>query len=433
MTPPVAQSAVQALPARVCTACPMLCDDLTPGTDVPQNACETGRKAFAAGLAAHGAPGAEAWIAGSPSGLPAALDRAVDCLRSARRVLVTGLAAATMEGVAAACDIAELLAAAVDSGHPDGFRATGPTIARAGEVTASWDEFQDRADLVIFWFCDPSRSHPRFLERHLPRKRHCRTISVGPDEIAPSIPGCRRIRISQAAAPEAARVVHAMLAGHGLPDREPLIAACREIAAAIHGAVCVAIVTVLDDPVGIDAWSIVHLVRTIAHERPAFQIPLGAGIAAAGPNASGAAAISTWRYGAAAAVARADRSGGRFRPAESDALRLIERREVDCVLTLGPLPAPIDAALAESGIAAVRLVDEGAIPAQFQTAAAVQIACRPAQFGEGGTMLREDGRTVLLEPFSAASGRPGRAAVLQRLGHLLTTRLEPAAGGGKSP
>jgi formylmethanofuran dehydrogenase subunit B len=415
-------------------ACPMLCDDMLPDAEVPANACEWGREAFRAELAAAATPGPEAWIDGIPSGIAAAVDGAVVRLTSARRVLVTGLAAATMEAVAVACDVAELLAAAVDSGHPDGSRATGPTIARAGEITASWDELRDRADLVIFWFCDPSRSHPRFLERHLPRGRPFRSIWVGSADVAAPIPACHRITLPRESATEAARVVHAMLAGHGLRDADPLIGACREITAVIREATCVAIVTVLDDQVGIDAWSLVHLVRTIAHERPAFQIPLGAGIAAGGPNAAGAAAISSWRYGAAAAIARADRGGGRFRPAESDALRLIERGEVDCLLALGRLPAPIEAALAAAGIDSVRLVTDGADP--FRAASGIHIACSSRQFGERGTMLREDGRTILLDAAPTIpinSGRPGAAALLRVLRERIEQQLLAAADGETSP
>ena len=56
--------------------------------------------------------------------------------------------------------------------------------------------------------------------------------------------------------------------------------------------------------------------------------------------------MCTWRYGAPGAVARADRSGGAFLPAEADACRLILRGEVDAVLAVGPLLPSVEAALA---------------------------------------------------------------------------------------
>ncbi|MFN7812235.1 MAG: hypothetical protein ACK5SI_06180, partial [Planctomycetia bacterium] len=96
---------------RVCTACPLLCDDI--GLDAadrgPANACDTGVAAFAA--AAGGSRPAD--------GLKRPLDRAAELAIAARRVLVTGLADATNEAIVAACDLAETLAAAIDADAPE--------------------------------------------------------------------------------------------------------------------------------------------------------------------------------------------------------------------------------------------------------------------------------------------------------------------------
>jgi hypothetical protein len=129
------------------------------------------------------------------------------------------------------------------------------------------------------------------------------------------------------------------------------LAAAREIAAAIAPARTVAIVTDWSaDDVGLAAWSTASLVRAVAHEKPAFEVPLG-------DRDDAAVAACTWRYGAAGAIERADRHGGCFLPAEADAVRLIDRREVDCVVIVGEATANVAAAIdrAAGAVSVVRL------------------------------------------------------------------------------
>ena len=284
-----------------------------------------------------------------PSTSAAPLEATAVLLTNARRVLVTGFVDVPLPAVAAACEVAEMLGAAVDAGHPESARPAGPTIARVGEVTAAQEEMRDRADLVVFWFCDPDAMSPGFISRFvppaLPSGRDRRTMAVGPTSVLPDSPGHAHRSLDRTAAVDAARVVqHILLGGGPLDLRGPLAAACATLHAASDSASCVAFVTDDSvDAVGLEAWSIVHLVRTISHRKPAFEIPLGA---------TGTAAFSsccTWRYGAAGAIARANRAGGEFLPAEASACRLIERGEVDCVLIVGKAVAPVEQAIAARG------------------------------------------------------------------------------------
>ena len=230
-------------------------------------------------------------------------------LTAASRVLVTGFVDVPLAAVTVACDVAEVLGAAVDAGSPEMDRAAGPTIARVGEVTAAWEEMRDRADLVIFWFCDPDAVHPGFTRQFVtpapvpPLAR--RTVSIGPVS-APMPATCHcHLSLARAAAVDAARAIHLMLLGGEPPELDGALAnACDSLRAAIDAASCVAFVTDdTADPLGLEAWSLVHLVRAISPRKPAFEIPLAA------RSAADAAAVCTWRYGAAGAIARADRGG----------------------------------------------------------------------------------------------------------------------------
>jgi formylmethanofuran dehydrogenase subunit B len=256
-------------------------------------------------------------------------------LRSARRVLVTGLRDASLEAASAACDLAEALGAAIDFGEADVDRPAGPTIARAGAVTADPEEMRDRADLVILWGCDPTQANPAVAALIPSQATVLRMPPPGADSVA------------------AARLVHLLVRGGSPPAAGGAgVEACVAARDAIHRASCVAIIT-LDsaDQLGLEPWAITHLVREIAHAKPAFEIPLGRGGHAA------AAAVCTWRYGAAGAIARADRDGGRFLPGEASARRLIERGEVDCVVAVGQLADDVAQALSRcpSGVDVIRL------------------------------------------------------------------------------
>ena len=273
----------------------------------------------------------------------AEIDRAAAALVAARRVLVTGGVAVPPGTATRACDLAESLGAAVDFGGLETAQVAGPTIARIGEVTADPGELRDRADLVVFWFCDPALAAADFLHRFLTPAtaagRPRRTLAVGGVAVATSASADRHLPLAHDLTVDLARVVHAAVAGRAIPAPPAPLAAARDaLVAAIASAGCVAFVTHHDDPVGLEPWSLVGLVRAIAHEKPAFEVPLA--------PAGGAAAVSTWRYGAAGAITRADRDGAGFRPAECDAVRLVARGEVDCVLAVGPPTAELEAALA---------------------------------------------------------------------------------------
>jgi len=274
------------------------------------------------------------------------LDRAAATLAAARRVLVAGLVGSPAEVAVAACDVAEAVGAAVDPGSPETSRTIGPLVARIGAVTAAVGELRDRADLVVFWFCDPRAVVADLTQACAAAGGAARrTVAVGPHDVA--VPGAdhRHLAIAADAAVDLARHVEALIRATPIDESaaDPhTLAVARDLASAAAAATTVALVTDWrDDALGLAAWSTVSLVRTLAHRRPAFEIPLG-------ERADAAIDVCAWRFGAAGAIERAERTGGRFLPAEADAVRLIDRREVDCVAVVGAATPEVEAALARA-------------------------------------------------------------------------------------
>lgn len=411
----MADDRAKSAPTRgtVCTACPMLCDDIVvtglgraDGIEVGL-ACEFGRRSIVSAAVSRGSAGRPAAVVdGVASSLEAAVARAAGMLRSARRVLVTGLASVPIEAQRTAGAIAERCGAAFDTGAADGAVVAGPTIARVGEVTAAWEELRDRADCVLLWFVDPTRSHPRFAERFLAAgaDRPPRTvIAVGPT--APVLPtgvACRHVAAPDEAAVGLARELTAAIdRSAGGTTLEPLAA----IVEAILRAGCVAVVTGNTDAVGLSRWAVSRLVRRLCHGKPAFEVRLGAGIAAGGGNVAGAAAVSTWRYGASSAIARAMDRGGTFEPAEADGRRLLDRGEVDAVLVVGdPSSAMRESLVAAANARRVSIVWLGADAGEVVSGGTSSVFLRtPSPLLEtAGTMLREDGTLVEIRETCAA-------------------------------
>jgi formylmethanofuran dehydrogenase subunit B len=407
--------------AAVCPACALVCTDLTRGADgALGGGCEAGREADRLGRAAEASAPAAA-IDGVATDAGAALATAAARLRDARRVLVAGLGALVVEDVAAACDLAESLGAAIAGASADDTLPGGPSIARHGSIGADWEELRDRADLVLFFFHDPHPAFPRFVERFLAPepveagRARC-TLSVGPrpPRFLPSA-GHRHLDAGPDDVVALAGLLTARLLGRTSGPAEQRVAtAAAAILSAIDGASCVAIVTGAPDPCGAGRHAVAELVRTLVQHLPAFEIPLRA----TAPDEAGAAAVLAWRYGTAGDIPRADAAPAERRAIPFSAAAALATGAFDALVALGPLPADLEAAVARRGgdLEVVRLDTATAPrPTRGVFLRRAGIAATP------GTLVRADGRTLLLGGEAAG---PTARDLLLRLG---------AAPGGLRP
>jgi len=158
----------------VCQGCGCLCDDVevaVSGETINRvdRACDLGRNWFEAQQTKQTSVGDDF------------LHQAAKLLVAARFPIVLGIESLTTEAQRIAIRLAELLGGVI-AGDP-----IPAMIARqeVGETTCTLGEIKARADLVVFWFADPMRTHPRHLERYsgcdgrfLPNGRKDRTIIV---------------------------------------------------------------------------------------------------------------------------------------------------------------------------------------------------------------------------------------------------------------
>lgn len=147
-----------------CTACGCVCDDLSVTVDDTSILnVKRGCPKAEAWFASQSRPVLAASIEGMTSSFDAAVDRAAEILKNARNPLILGLNRSTTASHRAALTLAEKLRATIDSG------VTISTLAmrQIGQSTCTLGDLRDRADLVLFWHCNPASEYPRFFERFI--------------------------------------------------------------------------------------------------------------------------------------------------------------------------------------------------------------------------------------------------------------------------
>jgi len=151
----------------VCTFCGCLCDDLT--VEVEDNVITKVKKACAIGknkiMHACAEP-PETTVNGKEASIDEAMTEAARILSNAQNPLVYGMSSTTTEAQREMVEIAEITKANLD--NPSSYCHGPGVLARqqVGMVTSTLGETKNRADLVIYWGCNPMEAHPRHLSRY---------------------------------------------------------------------------------------------------------------------------------------------------------------------------------------------------------------------------------------------------------------------------
>ncbi len=150
-----------------CPGCGCLCDDLRVTPDdanlpVVHPQCPLAEAYFREAPATA----EDCRIDGRAATLQEGIAAAARLLREAHAPLLFGLGETTNETVRTILDLADSLEGIVDATHPTFFDPTGRVLQTTGLVTCSLGEIRHRADVVVYWGCDPLTTHPRHLERY---------------------------------------------------------------------------------------------------------------------------------------------------------------------------------------------------------------------------------------------------------------------------
>jgi len=172
----------------VCTFCGCVCDDMELTVDIDENritkaknACIIGRAWFTEHVVEDRPIAA---IGGKEVSLEEAVEESAQILSKARFPLIYGLSEASVEAQCEAVAIADYMRGSIDSTSSVCHGPTGMAFQGVGESTTTLGEVKNRADLVIFWGCNPAEAHPRLFTRYavttkgmfIPRGKKDRTV-----------------------------------------------------------------------------------------------------------------------------------------------------------------------------------------------------------------------------------------------------------------
>ena len=394
-----------------CAGCGLLCDDVmldrSDETVQLRPACHLGATWFAERIRPRsGAPGAT--IDGKPADVEAALTRAAELLRGARRPLVYGFDASTVEDARAAFALADRLGALVMTENVTGAWPGAPALPLRGITTATLGEIRDRSRVVVIWGEDPEATHPRLLER----------LGFGGNASAASAAGRTLVVIDDRDTATAQRADLRLQWPRGR-DLEALItlhALQREVAPAASD-LDTQLGGLLERIAGVPHVAFVHgpaltggdggqrralalheLTRALSHERHVVTLAL-----TQSPGATGAQDALAWQTGYAGNV---DLAAGH--PELVSATQPLDDAEgIDVALRIDGAPATLASGVAEIALCSHPTSGRGRDP---------QVSIRTAAAGvnAAGTAHRLDGVPLTLQaPF--AGDAPTVAELLIRL------------------
>ena len=392
----------------ICPFCGCLCDDLeitVEGNKIvrTRNAC-----AISASKYMHHEENRidGPTVDGKAVGIHEAVDAAAEILASARRPLIYGLSSTECGAVAEAVELAELVGGVVDNTSSV---CHGPTILAlqaVGESKCTLGEVKNRADLVVFWGCNPAEAHIRHLIRYsgMPRGLFVPEGRKGRYIVAVDVRETRMGRVADLFLKiepngdfELLSAIRAAVRGHkiraetvsGVP-RQQIEGLAERMKGAKMGVIFFGLGLTQSDGRHMNIDAAVGLVADLNHHTKFVLTPMRGHY-----NVAGANTVTAWQTGYPYAV---DFSRGypRYNPGEYTSVDLLARGEADAAVVVASDPAahfPADAARHLGRIPVVTLDQKVSMTALMSK---VVIPVATAGIEAEGTAYRMDGVPIRL-------------------------------------
>ncbi len=158
----------------VCPFCGSCCDDIQVLIEDRRiidvkNACVLGKSKFL-GYNNERLTNPTVKVDGKPRSvlLTDAVDKAAEFLVKAKYPILYGWGCTSCEATSLGIELAEELSCVIDNVTTVCHGPTIEGVQDVGEVTCSLGEVKARADLILYWGCNPSHAHPRHMVRYGP-------------------------------------------------------------------------------------------------------------------------------------------------------------------------------------------------------------------------------------------------------------------------
>jgi len=332
----------------ICPFCGALCDDLEVTIEDNRVKSVTGCALSRGLFLEHDRNPARPMVRGREVSMEEAIEEAASILSRSWHPLIYGLSSTTCEAQRRAIELAELLGGSIDSTASVCHGPTTLALQAVGVVTCTLGEVKNRADLIVFWGCNPAEAHIRHLTRYsasargrfTPQGRKGRTVVVV---------DVRRTRTARAAdiflqmRPdgdyECLQALRAILKGEeldvdqvgGLPT-EALVDLAERMKKCRFGVLFFGLGLTMSRGKHLNVSAALSLVRDLNRFTKFTVMPMRGHF-----NVTGADAILTWETGYPYAV-NFGRGYPQYGPGEFTAVDLLARREVDAALILASDP-----------------------------------------------------------------------------------------------
>lgn len=410
----------------VCTFCGCLCDDISVDVDVAENkivkirnACSNGRTMFENYDARARLPRLD----GEEISWDEAIGLAGEILRNARSPLIYGFSSSSSEAQRIAVRLGDILGATMDTTSSVCHGPTGLAMQAVGESSCTLGEVKNRADLLLFWGCNPAASHSRHLVRYslMPKGRYVKggrserrmiVVDVRPTQ---STKACDRfLQIDQGMDYEILHAMRRILKGGrvdapvGGVSPDELVQVVDEMKSCRYGVAFMGMGLTMTRGRDMNVRELFSLVTDLNGHTRFCVVPMrGHG------NVTGADQVFTWQVGFPFAVSLS-RGYPRYGPGEYTAVDMMANGEADAALILSSDPGahfPKKSAEYMKKIPTIVMDPELSLSAEM-----AKLWFPVAKYGIDcpGTAYRMDTIPIFARAFITAS-RPSDEEVLERI------------------
>ncbi len=362
-----------------------------------------------------------------------AIDKAAEILKNANYPLIFGLSTTECEAQSKALELAELIGATIDQ-LPS--VCHGPSIMAlqsVGQTTATLGEIKNRADMVIFWGCNPIEAHPRFFNRYSGAakgmwsdrsKRYIVTIDMR--ETSTAKKSDKFIKISHGKDYELISIIRAAIKGQGIPDnveeitgvkKEDLENLTNRMKNAKYGVVFYGMGLTQSFGKELNTDNAISLVKDLNEWTKFSIIPMLGHY-----NVAGAVHVWGWQSGYPFSINFALQYP-RYNPGEFSATQMLVRKECDAALIVATDPVahfPNEAARHLAGIPVITIDPKFSLTALISE---VVIPCATAGIEAEGTAYRMDGIPLRLKKVVNSEFPPDRE-ILERIIERLKEKMK---------
>ncbi len=425
MAEAVAAKELKVVTGVTCPFCGVTCDDLEVHVEdgkikEVKNACVLGKDTFMHHLEGWATPR----IKGKPATIDECIDAAAEIMAKAKYPLIYGLDSTELNAQRKAIELADLIGANIDHTSSVCHAPSLQAVQTVGISSCTVGEVRNRADLIIFWGCNPAEAHPRHPTRYSVTAKGLFTPKGKKDRMVINVdvrptPTTRMadafIQIKPNSDYEVFSALRALLNGHELDQAEVGGVAIDEWKTLLE--------KMKSSKFGILYWGMgltmsrgkylnVVALLTLTQELNRFTKFLAAPMRGHG-NVVGMAQVLTWQTGYPFAV-NMSRGYPRFNPGEYSVADLLANGEVDAAMILaadaiGNFPAKMAEHLHSIPMIAID-------PKESETTKVATVVIPTAQAGiaAGGMAYRMDHIPLVMKKV-VDSPYPSDREVLERI------------------